>query len=543
MGETKENNLRTLLSLFKGHYGALAGSVFFFIIKHSPTWVLPIVTANIINAVTDHNGNITKILILNTILMIAVLVQNIPTNYIHTWLYAKTVRTVEKELREALVCKLQQLSITYHKEMQSGRLQSKIMRDVEQIQNLASQIFISLVTIILNIGVSFGVVIFKSRIVFLFFLCTIPVSVLIIVGFKGKIKTHNRAFRKEMEETSAKVMEMVEMIQTYFSSISWVAFQIFQVFCLVFTAYIAWKGIIGVGDITLYQTYFSSIVAQIASIVTLLPIIAKGLESVESIGDVLCANDIEDNRRKKKIVDLKGEITFQDVSFTYKGDEKPVLSHLNFKIQPGETVAFAGGSGSGKTTILNLAIGFLKADSGQVLVDGNDLMELDLHSYRKQIAVVPQQSILFTGTLRENITYGSESISEEQLWNVIRAANLEEVVQKLPDGLDTMITEHGENLSGGQRQRISIARAFLRNPKILILDEATSALDSISEKKIQDSIQKLVKGRTTLIVAHRLSTIRNADRIAVIEKGNVLECGSYEELIEKKGAFYRMEKM
>lgn len=543
MGETKENNLRTLLSLFKGHYGALAGSVFFFIIKHSPTWVLPIVTANIINAVTDHNGNITKILILNTILMIAVLVQNIPTNYIHTWLYAKTVRTVEKELREALVCKLQQLSITYHKEMQSGRLQSKIMRDVEQIQNLASQIFISLVTIILNIGVSFGVVIFKSRIVFLFFLCTIPVSVLIIVGFKGKIKTHNRAFRKEMEETSAKVMEMVDMIQTYFSSISWVAFQIFQVFCLVFTAYIAWKRIIGVGDITLYQTYFSSIVAQIASIVTLLPIIAKGLESVESIGDVLCANDIEDNRRKKKIVDLKGEITFQDVSFTYKGDEKPVLSHLNFKIQPGETVAFAGGSGSGKTTILNLAIGFLKADSGQVLVDGNDLMELDLHSYRKQIAVVPQQSILFTGTLRENITYGSESISEEQLWNVIRAANLEEVVQKLPDGLDTMITEHGENLSGGQRQRISIARAFLRNPKILILDEATSALDSISEKKIQDSIQKLVKGRTTLIVAHRLSTIRNADRIAVIEKGNVLECGSYEELIEKKGAFYRMEKM
>ena len=572
----RKNNLRTLLSLFKGHYGALAGSIFFFIIKHSPTWVLPIVTANIINAVTDHNGNITKILILNTIIMIVFLVQNIPTNYFHTWLYAKTVRTVEKELREALVCKLQQLSITYHKEMQSGRLQSKIMRDVEQIQNLASQIFISLLTIILNIGVSFGVVIFKSRIVFLFFLCTIPVSVLIIVGFKGKIKTHNRAFRKEMEETSAKVMEMVEMIpvtkahaledqearkmseqlrkvaekglqldmiQTYFSSISWVAFQIFQVFCLAFTAYIAWKGIIGVGDITLYQTYFSSIVAQIASIVTLLPIIAKGLESVESIGDVLCANDIEDNLRKKKIVDLKGGITFQDVSFTYKGDEKPVLSHVNFKIQPGETVAFAGGSGSGKTTILNLAIGFLKADSGQVLVDGNDLMELDLHSYRKQIAVVPQQSILFTGTLRENITYGSESISEEQLWNVIRAANLEEVVQKLPDGLDTMITEHGENLSGGQRQRISIARAFLRNPKILILDEATSALDSISERKIQDSIQKLVKGRTTLIVAHRLSTIRNADRIAVIEKGNVLECGSYEELIEKKGAFYRMEKM
>ena len=206
-------------------------------------------------------------------------------------------------------------------------------------------------------------------------------------------------------------------------------------------------------------------------------------------------------------------------------------------------MAFAGGSGSGKTTILNLAIGFLQPEKGKVLIDKKDLKKLDLRSYRKQIAVVPQQSILFTGTLRENITYGSDKISEERLWEVIRAANLEDVVKNLPEGLDTMITEHGENLSGGQRQRISIARAFLRDPKILILDEATSALDSISEKKIQDSIQKLVKGRTTLIVAHRLSTIRNADRIAVIGKGNVLESGSYEELMEKKGAFYQMEHL
>lgn len=572
----RKSNLLTLLSLFKGHYLALAGSIFFFILKHSPTWIFPIITANIINAVTSHYGDIVKILLVNTIVMTLFFVQNIPTNYIHTWLYAKTVRTVEKELRGALVCKLQQLSITYHKEMQSGRLQSKIMRDVEQIQNLASQIFISLLTIILNICVSFGVVIFKSRVVFLFFLCTIPVTVLIIVGFKGKIKHHNREFRQEMEETSAKVMEMVEMIpvtkahaledqetrkmneqlrrvaekglqldmiQTYFSSISWVAFQVFQVLCLAFTAWIAWKGLIGIGDITLYQTYFSSIVAQIASIVTLLPIITKGLESVESIGDVLCANDIEDNHSKKKVQDIKGDIAFHDVTFTYKGDEKPVLDHLNFHIRPGETVAFAGGSGSGKTTILNLAIGFLKAQKGQVAIDGQDLMSLDLHSYREQIAVVPQQSILFTGTLRENITYGAEHISDEKLWDVIRAANLEELVQKLPDGLDTVITEHGENLSGGQRQRISIARAFIRDPKILILDEATSALDSVSEKKIQDSIQRLVKGRTTLIVAHRLSTIRNADRIAVIGNGGVVECGSYEELMQKKGAFYKMEKM
>ena len=541
--ENKGHSLKTLLLLFRGRYLALFGSVFFFVIKHSPTWVLPIVTANIINAVTDKEGDIVRILTVNTILMLVFLVQNVATNYIHTWLYAKSVRGVEKELREALIVKLQQLSITYHKEMQSGRLQSKIMRDVEQVQTLASQIFISLITIILNIVVSFGVVIYKSKIVFLFFVCTIPVAVLIIVGFKGKIKSHNREFREEMEETSAKVMEMVEMIpvtkahamedketekmerqltriaqkglkldmvQTYFSSISWVAFQIFQVFCLVFTAYMAWKELIQIGDIMLYQTYFSSIVAQIANVMALLPIISKGLESVESIGEVLCANDIED---------------------------------LNLKIRKGETVAFVGGSGSGKTTILNLAIGFLKADSGQVRIDGKNLMEVNLQSYREHIAVVPQQSILFSGTIRDNITYGTEGIPDEKLWEIVRAANLEDVIKKMPDGLDTMITEHGDNLSGGQKQRISIARAFVRNPKILILDEATSARDSVLEKKIQDSIQRLVRDRTTLIVAHRLSTIKNADKIAVIGNGGVLEYGNYEELMEQKGEFYHLKKL
>lgn len=574
--ENRKSSFRTLLSLFRGHYMALFGSVLFFVIKHSPTWVLPIVTANIINAVTDRTGDIAKILILNSILMLVFLLQNVGTNYIHTWLYAKTVRTVEKELRGALVRKLQQLSITYHKEMQSGRLQSKIMRDVEQIQNLASQIFISLLTILLNIAVSFGVVIFKSKVVFLFFLCTVPVSVLMIVGFKGKIKSHNKEFRKEMEETSAKVMEMVEMIpvtkahaledqetrkmdeqlrrvaekglkldmvQTYFSSISWVAFQVFQVLCLIFTAYMAWRGSIGIGDITLYQTYFSNIVAQVAGVVTLLPVIAKGLESVDSIGDVLCANDIEDNRKKRKITEVRGEIQFRDVRFSYKGEPRPVLEHLNLKINPGETVAFVGGSGSGKTTILNLAIGFLQADEGVVKIDGKNLQELNLKSYREHIAVVPQQSILFTGSIRENITYGASDVSEEELRRYVKAANLEEVIQKMPQGLDTMITEHGENLSGGQRQRISIARAFVRNPRILILDEATSALDSVSEKKIQDSIQNLVKGRTTLIVAHRLSTIRNADKIAVVGRGGILEYGSYEELMEKKGEFYKLKAL
>lgn len=275
----------------------------------------------------------------------------------------------------------------------------------------------------------------------------------------------------------------------------------------------------------------------------LIPIVAKGLESVHSIGDVLTAEDVEDNRKKKKLKELHGDISFSDVEFCYPDSGHPVLEHLNLHIKQGETIAFVGPSGAGKSTILNMVIGFSKPSGGRILIDGNDITKLNLNSYRKYIAVVPQTSILFSGTIRDNITYGLDDINDEQLQQVLLASNLKEMIDALPDGLDTRIQEHGGNLSGGQRQRISIARAFVRNPKILILDEATSALDTISEKQIQEATHNLAHDRTTLIVAHRLSTIRDADRIAVVENGGIAEIGTYEELIEKKGAFYEMQRM
>ena len=570
------NSLKILLSIYKGYYGKLFLSIVFFAIKHSPVWVLPIVTANIINIATERPDNAGIKILVNALFMSFFMIQNIFTNYLHTWLYAKTVRSVEQELRSSLVRKLQQLSISYHNEMQSGRLQSKIMRDVEQIETLSSQIFISVLSILLNIIVAFGVVIFKSLTVFLFFLATIPVAVLLMVSFKNRIKQYNSDFRKEMEETSVRVMEMVElipvtrahalekqetskidhqlsnvaqkglkldMIQTYFSSISWVAFQLFQVLCLAFTGYLASRGSISVGEVVMYQTYFSSIVNQVSGIITLLPIISKGLESVNSVGDILLCHDVEDNRNKQKIQELTGDITFDHVAFQYHDAESPVLKDVSFHIRPGETVAFVGGSGAGKTTILNLVIGFIKTTEGRILIDGMDLNTLNLQSYRSHIAVVPQQSILFSGTIRDNITYGMNHISDELMDQVIKAANLEELITSLPEGLDTQITEHGNSLSGGQRQRISIARAFVRDPRILILDEATSALDTISEKKIQEAIHNLVQDRTTLIVAHRLSTIRDADRIAVVGNGGIKEFGTYEELMALKGEFYRLKNL
>ena len=561
------SSIKTLLGLYKGHYVSLFFSVLFFFIKHSPVWILPIVTSNIINIATNPDENVVRDISLNVAFMCVMIIQNVFSNYVHVYLYSKTIRNMECNLRSSLVRKLQQLSISYHNAMQSGRLQSKIMRDVEQIETLSRQIFISVLSIIMNIAVALGIVVSKSLTVFVFFVLTVPVAVIIMVVFKNKIKLHNRQFRKDMEETSVRVMEMVELIpvtrahalestetmrmqeqlenvaksglkldiiQSYFSSISWVAFQVFQVLCLGFTGYLAAQGEITVGEVVMYQTYFSSIVAQVSSIITLLPTIAKGLESVDSVGDILLSHDIEDNDRKRKIKEVHGNITFDDVTFHYPDSEEPVLSHFNLSIKEGETIAFVGGSGAGKTTVLNLVIGFIKTTGGRILIDGQDMNELNLKSFRQHIAVVPQTSILFTGTIRDNITYGKDDISEEELQKVIDAANLREFIDSLPDGLDSKITEHGSNLSGGQRQRISIARAFVRDPSILILDEATSALDSISEKQIQTAINNLVKDRTTLIVAHRLSTIRDADKIAVIGHGGLEEFGTYEELMAKR---------
>ena len=307
-----------------------------------------------------------------------------------------------------------------------------------------------------------------------------------------------------------------------------------------FTAYLAFQGQILAGDISLYQTYFASLTGQVSALITLMPAIAKGLESVSSIGEILAASDVENNEGKQQISVLAGEYDFKDIHFQYVKTQ-PLLNGINLHIKAGETIAFVGESGSGKTTLLNLIIGFIKPTQGTLTVDGINIDRLDLHSYRKHIAIVPQNTVLFSGTIKENITYGIKDVTEEFINQAIEAAQLKDFIDALPQGINTQLTEHGANLSGGQKQRISIARAIIRNPSVIILDEATSALDSVSENLIQKAITNMASGRTTFIVAHRLSTIKNADRIAVVNNGTIAEIGTYEELMAKQGLFYKMQ--
>lgn len=572
----KGHPMQILLGLYKGNYHKFFLAVIFFFIKHAPVWVLPIVTANIINDITSGSPETYQNIIIQAMIMIVLVALNIPMNYMYTRYKSLATRYAETGLRRALVRKLQQLSISYHKETQSGRLQSKIMRDVEAVETLSTQMFLSILNIALNIAIALIVTINKSLVVFIFFLLTTPIAAATMVFFKNVMKKRNNEFRKEMEETSARVMEMVELIpvtrahaleeeevqkmsgqlfavaekgyrldviQSLFGSVGWAIFQIFQVVCLGFTGFLAIKGTVMPGDITLYQSYFATIVSQVSSLMSLIPTIAKGIESVNSIGEVLLEDDIEQNEGKEIIKDIYGEFDFKDVTFRYNNIDRPVLHNLNLHVDKGETIALVGESGAGKSTILNLVIGFNQVNSGEVLIDGHNMKDIDLRSYRKHLAVVPQTSILFSGTIRDNITYGVDNVDEATLDEIVKAANLTDLINSLPDGLDTMVGEHGGKLSGGQRQRISIARALIRNPKVIVLDEATSALDSISEKLIQEALNNLTKDRTTFIVAHRLSTIKDADKIAVIADGHCVEYGTYDELMNLKGEFYQMKKI
>lgn len=571
-----EHSVLVLLEFYRGQYHKFLLSTVFFVLKHSPSLLSPLLIANVINGVIEGGEAGRRAILINAGIWLGLLTIHLPANWIHNQLKSRVIRNTEAGLRAALVRKLQELSIPYHTGSQSGRLQSKIMRDVEAVETLSSQLFVNLLNIVMNLVITLSITAVKNRLILLFFVLVAPVAAAAVVAFRAKIHRENRSFRQGMEETSARVMEMVEMVpvarahaledkeaarisalleetanrgyrldmvQAHFGAVSWVVFQVFQVVCLAVSGFMAMSGLIKVGDVTFYQSSFTTVVNQFSALINLLPILTKGLESVSSIGEVLSSDDVECNEGKEELASLKGDYLFKQVSFAYPGGEKEVLSGLELSVRQGETIALVGESGSGKTTILNLLIGFILPSKGELLIDGKDIKGLNLRSYRRFISVVPQTPVLFTGTVRENITYGLEYVSEEQVRQAVEAANLSGVIEKLPQGLDTMIEEHGANLSGGQRQRISIARALIRDPQVIILDEATSALDSISEAEIQEALERLTKGRTTFIVAHRLSTVRGADRILVIGRGRIREQGSYQELMERKGEFYQMEQL
>ncbi|MDD4125036.1 MAG: ABC transporter ATP-binding protein [Eubacteriales bacterium] len=566
-----------LYKLFKMNRKKLLSAQLVYIVKASPVWIMPIITAEIINiAAKPYDSTTFTAIAVYTAILVIVLLQNVPTHVLYAKMINTVMRRINAGMKSALVRKLQRLSITYHKEIESGRIQSKFLRDLESVDAMIRNIVITLIPAFIGVLISIGISTFNAPVMTLFFIAIVPVNIFVAKLFGKRIKTQNREFRLENESVSAKFTSMLTLLpvtkahglerneinsfdseveklmqkglkvdntNAYFGSWSWVISNIISVVCLIFSAFLAVRGVINVGDIVLYQALFGSINGNVLAIINSYPALVTGSEAISSVSEIMISDDVEHIGRKK-ISHIKGNIAFNHVCYSYPDDpESYVINDFSLDVKAGECIAVVGQSGSGKSTVMNLIIGFLKPTEGHIYIDGVDMKELDLTDYRHQISVVPQNSILFPGTIRENITYGLQSIPRERLENALELANINEFVKSLPRGLDTPAGEAGGKLSGGQRQRITIARALIRNPKILILDEATSALDNLSEYHVQQAIEKSKQGRTTFIVAHRLSTIRSADRIVVMEAGRCVEIGTYDELMAKRGRFYEMKAL
>lgn len=301
------------------------------------------------------------------------------------------------------------------------------------------------------------------------------------------------------------------------------------------------KGKINPGDLIAYTMYVTSLLATVRRIVEFTEQFQKGMTGIERFTEVMNIEpDIKDRKDAIELSGVKGKIEFKNVDFKYEHDTDYILKKFNLEINPGQNIAIVGPSGAGKTTICNLIPRFYDVNSGQILVENNDVRDLKLDSLRNNIGIVQQDVYLFSGTVLDNIRYGKPDASDEEVLNASRLAGADEFIMELPDGFDTFVGERGVKLSGGQKQRISIARVFLKNPPILILDEATSALDNKSEQIVQTSLEKLAKGRTTVTIAHRLTTVQNADEIIVMTSDGIIERGTHKALMEKEGYYYNL---
>lgn len=301
------------------------------------------------------------------------------------------------------------------------------------------------------------------------------------------------------------------------------------------------QGKVEPGDLVAYTMYVTTLLTTIRRIIEFAEQFQRGITGIERFQEIMdVVPDIKDSKNAKKMEHVKGAISFDHVSFEYPDDHVPVLEDINITVRPGERIALVGPSGGGKTTMCNLLPRFYDTTSGSITIDGQDIKNVTLQSLRSNIGVVQQDVYLFSGSVYENISYGRPGATREEVMEAAKLAGAHEFITELQDGYDTYVGERGVKLSGGQKQRISIAHVFLKNPAILILDEATSALDNESEYLVSQSLEKLAVGRTTLTIAHRLTTIQGADRILVLAGNKIVEEGNHEQLLEKKGMYYQL---
>lgn len=575
-GVVKTEPFRSFLRLLRPYRGRLSLSTLAFLVKDSPAWVLPPLTAAIIDIVVAR-GPLPSLWLLAGLATV-LLTLNYPFHMLYVRGSSRATRSMAVDVRNALTERLQRLSIGFHNRQSASIVQTKVVRDVENLELMMQQAFPTVLSTVFTLT---GAIVITAIAVPAFvgvFAITVPVAALLVRYIRTRAGARNENFRLEVERFSAGVGEMAALIPITrghglelvaskrvagqarsvsvagqeldtlngrFGAFSWVSYQVLGVACLVGASAASITQLIPIspGQVVLLSTYFTVLTGGIVNLLNVTPVVSRGLESMRSIAEIMEEPDVEVNDGREPVASVSGAIELDGVTFRYLGG-RPALTDITLSIRAGETIALVGPSGSGKSTLLNLVLGFVRPTTGRVLLDGQDMNTLDMRSVRSHVSIVPQESVLFEGTIRDNVAYGLTGVDDESILTALRGANALDILGPAESpggaGLDAIVGTHGSGLSGGQRQRLAIARALVRDPRILILDEPTSALDADSEGMVKDALATLFRDRTTLIAAHRLSTIREADRIAYIEKGRIVELGSHDELMALGNRYARI---
>lgn len=490
--------------------------------------------------------------------------------YGQSYLVSYVGQRVIIDVRSVLFRKFQRMPLSYYDKQQTGTVMSYITNDVAVMQSAIVDNLIELVTEGSILIGSLAMMIYLDWKLSLLTLMTIPLVGFAMKIFGRKLKRSSTVIQERAAEITSLLQESISAIRVVksfvresyeikrFEEQNWRNFQAamknvklsslltptVEFLAAIAVTFIVWFGgyevvneVITAGELVAFLTYAVNLANPVKRLSRVYAAIQKAMAAADRVFAVMDLDEkITDVPGAKPLPPIKGKVEFKDITFSYK-EGQPALQHISLKAEPGQMIALVGPSGSGKSTIANLIPRFYDVDSGVITIDDHDIRQVTADSLREQIGLVPQETMLFSTSVMENIRYGRLEATDEEVIEAAKAANAEEFIKELPEGYDTKLGERGLNLSGGQRQRLAIARAILKNPRVLILDEATSALDTESEKIVQDALDNLMVGRTSFVIAHRLSTIFNADQIFVVENGHLREHGTHEELLAAGGLY------
>lgn len=575
--EKQPNKLKLLAKYYKPYKGLFLADLFFAILGAAVTLVIPLLVRYIMNTIGNMPISEAKSAILTIGAgMLGLILIQLGSRYFITYYGHMMGAYIEHDMRNEIFSHYQKLSFTFYDNQKVGHLLSRITSDLFDISELLhhgpEDIIISVIKlvgaflILVNVNGKMAAISFSIVIVMLFYALIFnkrmkhafkenrariadinsqiedSLSGIRVVKSFGNEKREMEKFAKGNERFVAAKRLTYRYMAGYHAGMDSFT-TLITVASLIAGAFFLTDGTLDAADLVTFLLYINNFTEPVTKLVNFTEQFQNGYSGYDRFLEMMAiAPDIEDAPDAVSIDKAQGGIEFQEVSFHYSDTNEEVLSHVNLQVKPGDYVALVGTSGAGKTTLCSLIPRFYDVSSGKILLDGTDIRKIKLKDLRRQIGIVQQDVYLFAGTIMENIRYGKPDATDEEVIRAAKAANAHDFIMEMPADYDTDIGQRGVKLSGGQKQRLSIARAFLKNPPILIFDEATSALDNESEKVVQESLEKLAKDRTTFVIAHRLSTIRNARRILVLTDDGIAEEGTHEELLGKDGVYAKLCK-